>query len=275
MSSLDKGLRILGLLSKQRPVLRVGEVCRALEMPKSSASRLLRTMAQHGLLTQEKPDQGYVAGPRSFEIAGLYLGRHTLLDRLDEVIDHLVAEFGFVGYLCALEGPDLVILRRRHGHYPLRLVRDVGQRVPAFQTAAGRVLLAYTPDDYVRDVLSRDPDWGKRQALAMTEIRQIRSTGMVTAGSSVTPGVAATAAAVRDAASGETLAFSVSFPLAATDDAVRDRIAARMRVEAHRLGTLLGDRVWAAREAASGTGGTGRTAREHNPRLGAHHAETA
>ena len=275
MSSLDKGLHILGLLSKQRPVLRVGEVCRALEMPKSSASRLLRTMADHGLLTQETPDQGYVAGPRSFEIAGLYLARYTLLDRLDEVIDRLVAEFGFVGYLCALEGPDLLILRRRHGHYPLRLVRDAGQRVPAFQTSAGRVLLAYAPDEHVREVLARDPEWAKRKALAMTEIEAIRRTGLVTAGSSVTPGVAATSAAVRDSASGETLAYSVSFPVAATDDAVRDRIAERVRTEAYRLGTLLGDRAWTARATESRPGSARRAARKRNPKLGAHHAETA
>lgn len=275
MSSLDKGLRILGLLSKQRPVLRVGEVCRALEMPKSSASRLLRTMADHGLLTQEKPDQGYVAGPRSFEIAGLYLARHTLLDRLNEVIDRLVAEFGFVGYLCALEGPDLVVLRRRHGNYPLRLVRDVGQRVPAFQTSAGRVLLAYASEDQVRAALAADPEWAKRQPLALQEIEAIRCGGLVTAASSVTPGVAATAAAVRDAASGETLAFSVSFPLAGTDDALRERIADRVRAEAYKLGTLLGDRAWMARDPLPGTGGARRAARKRNPRLGAHHAETA
>src|SRR5690349_4827759 len=119
MSSLDKGLRVLGLLNKRRPVLRVGEVCRALDIPKSSASRLLRAMADHGMLSPERQGAGYVVGPRAFELAGLYLSCNSLLDQVDAAVERLVGEFGFVGYICKLDADDLLILRRRHGHYPL------------------------------------------------------------------------------------------------------------------------------------------------------------
>jgi len=253
MSSLDNGLRVLALLSKQRPVLRVGEVCRTLEIPKSSASRLLRTMATHGLLEQEVQGPGYVVGPRAFELAGLYLSRNNLIDLIDEAVDRLVAEFSFVGYVCRLADNDLLILRRRQGSYPLRMLRDVGERVPAFQTAVGRALLAYGSDDQARATIARDPIWAPRIDVAIAKLGQIRKLGVVTSLSTHRPGVMATAAAVRDggSGSGEMLAFSVSFPAGAADEATRARIAARVREEASRIGILLDDRAWLARRDMS------------------------
>jgi DNA-binding IclR family transcriptional regulator len=247
MSSLEKGMQILGLLSRQRTTLRVGEVCRSLDIPKSSASRLLRAMANSGILMQEPGGQGYVVGPRAVELAGLYLADHGLLELVETIVDSLVAEFGFVGYVSVMDGGDLLILRRKYGTYPLRVVRDVGQRVFAYRTAAGRVLLARGTDDEALAIIDRDPQWRARADEAIAEIRRIRHNGVATSTSSFTPGVAATAAAIADPQTGELMSVSVSFPLAATDHDIRTRIRVRLREEAQRIGTLIGDRFWTDR----------------------------
>jgi DNA-binding IclR family transcriptional regulator len=247
MSSLDKGLQILGLLSRQRTTLRVGEVCRSLDIPKSSASRLLRTMSNSGLLMQEPGGQGYVVGPRALELAGLYLAGHGLIELMEMIVDRLVAEFGFVGYISVIDGGDLLILRRKYGTYPLRVVRDVGQRVFAYHTAAGRALLARGTDDEARAIIDKDPQWRSRAEEAMDEVRRIRRSGVTTSTSSFTPGIAATAAAFADPHTGEMMSVSISFPLTATDHDSRIRIRTRMREEAHHVGRLIGDRFWTER----------------------------
>jgi DNA-binding IclR family transcriptional regulator len=198
MSSLEKGLQILGLLSRQRTTLRVGEVCRSLDIPKSSASRLLRTMANSGILMQEPTGQGYIVGPRALELAGLYLAGHGLIELMETIVDRLVVEFGFVGYISLIDKEDLLIVRRKYGTYPLRVVRDVGQRVFAYHTAAGRALLAHGPEDEAQAIIEKDPQWRSRADEAMEEIRRIRSSGVATSTSSFTPGIAATAAAIAD-----------------------------------------------------------------------------
>src|SRR5215471_1267418 len=139
-------MRVLKLLDKRRPVLRVGEISRALSLQKSTVSRLLRTLGEHEFLEREQEGQGYTVGRRSLVLSDLYLAGHSLLDRIDAAIDSLVEEFGFVGYAGALSGADIVVLRLKSGRYPLRFVQDVGKRVPAERTAIGRALLARQPD---------------------------------------------------------------------------------------------------------------------------------
>ncbi len=105
MSSLENGLAIIGLLNAGHPVLRVGEVCRKLDMPKSSVSRLLRTMSEFGLLEREANDVGYVVGPRALLLGKLYTSRHGMLALAGGMLDELIAEFGFTGYVSVLSVP--------------------------------------------------------------------------------------------------------------------------------------------------------------------------
>ncbi len=44
---------------------------------------------------------------------------------------------------------DIVITSVAHGSYPLRLVREIGQPMPAFTTAVGRVLMTYLSNDEI------------------------------------------------------------------------------------------------------------------------------
>ena len=59
MSSIENGLRILALLTDERPSLRVGEVGRDLDIPKASVSRLLKSLADAGLLERDDRDGTY------------------------------------------------------------------------------------------------------------------------------------------------------------------------------------------------------------------------
>jgi DNA-binding IclR family transcriptional regulator len=176
MNSLEAAMRVLKLLDKRRPVLRVGEISRALSLQKSTVSRLLRTLSEHEFLEREKEGPGYTVGRRSLVLSDLYLAAHSLLDRVDATIDVLVEEFGFVGYAGVLSGADIVVLRLKSGRYPLRFVQDVGQRVPAERTAIGRALLARQPDK------AR----GNRAAL-VEELAKIRRDGWAAIESAIIP----------------------------------------------------------------------------------------
>jgi DNA-binding IclR family transcriptional regulator len=234
VNSLEAAMRVLKLLDKRRPVLRVGEISRALSLQKSTVSRLLRTLSEHEFLEREREGQGYTVGRRSLVLSDLYLAGHSLLDRVDAVLDALVDEFGFVGYAGVLLGPDIVVLRLKPGRYPLRFVQDVGQRVAAERTAIGRALLARQPD------AAR----GNRGSLS-EELARIRRNGWAAIESAVIPGIAAIGAAVGDPGRGEALGFALSFPVTATDELLRARMARRVRDEALAIGKRLGDPFWA------------------------------
>jgi DNA-binding IclR family transcriptional regulator len=247
VSSLENALQALRLLSPDRPVLRVGEVCRELGLPKSSVSRLLKAMSESGLLQREAGEMGYGAGRLALELGELYLSRHTLLDLIDRVIDRIVETFGFAGYAGVLSGGELVILRVKHGSYPLRLVQPVGQRIPSYDTAIGRALLSRLPEDEAaRATTSEFPESARARRL---ELDRVRRSGLAQTQSRVVPGIAAIGAAVRTADGQEMLGFSISFPAKAVSDETHHAMAAWLRHEAAATATRIGDPYWIDRAA--------------------------
>lgn len=220
MSSFDSAMQILGLLGRDRKVLRVGEVGRELAMPKSSVSRLLRAMEEAGLL--QRDGGGYAAGPRSLTLASLYLERWTLLDQVDPVLEQLVDRFGFTGFVSKLDGSDIVLLRVRQGSYPLRYVREIGTRLPAWQTAMGQVLLARLSD--AARTLRLEGCGEIDQAKLSEAIAQARATGSITARSTFTLGATTIATAVGAAVPEGGLALGIAFPDSAADAPLRRQI---------------------------------------------------
>jgi DNA-binding IclR family transcriptional regulator len=212
-------------------------------------SRLLKAMGESGFLSREPGGLAYIVGPRSLVLGELYLAQNGLLELMEHATDRLVREFGFVGYISKVERAGLFILRRTHGSYPLRLIRDVGQFAPAFQTASGRAILAHMSDEEALQLVKTDPAWGQKARQVIKLLAETRVRGVSMTISTGTPGVAAIAAAVRSTASSETLAFSLSYPIAATDAAMRLRMACRVREEAAALGQRFSDEVWALRGA--------------------------
>lgn len=245
MNSLEAAMRVLKLLDKRRPVLRVGEISRELSLQKSTVSRLLRTLNEHEFLEREREGQGFTVGRRSLVLSDLYVVGHSLLSRIDAALDALVDEFGFVGYAGVLSGADIVVLRIKYGRYPLRLVQDVGQRIPAERTAIGRALLARKRNAEAIALIGQHGRARAARATILQELARIRRMGWAAIESAIIPGIAAIGAAVGDPACNEALGFALSFPMTAADELLRERMARTVRDEARSIGERLGDAFWA------------------------------
>ena len=67
MNSVGNVARVLRLFTPERGVLSVTEVSQLLALPKSSSSRLLKAMAETGLLASTDAPSGYCVGNLIFE----------------------------------------------------------------------------------------------------------------------------------------------------------------------------------------------------------------
>lgn len=246
MNSLESALKIVSLLSQSRSVLRVGEVCRELGMPKSSVSRLLKALSDHDILERETDGAGYVVGRWALALSELYVARHNLLALADHALDRLIDEFQFACYAAVLHGPDIVIVRIKHGSYPLRLVREVGVPMPAFNTSVGRALLARKTDDEIVELIKQSAKPVDTRDI-LEKVAQVRQTGVARTESMIIPGIAAIGVAVRDAQKKEMLGFSISYPAFAADEAMDTRMFERIREHAQAIGERIGDAFWTDR----------------------------
>ncbi len=246
MSSLENALKIVALLDKERPVLRVGEVCRDLGLPKSSVSRLLKTLSEYEIVEREPGDTGYGAGRRMLLLSDLYAARHKLQALVDTAMETLIADFQFASYSAVLSGSEIIIIRVRHGSYPLKLVQEIGVPMPAYPTSVGRALLARKPDAEILELVRAGRPQAPSEAEILDAIAEVRESGASLTANTIIPGIAALGVAVHDARHAETLGFSISYPVAATDEALRARMLQRIREEARAIGSRIEDKFWMA-----------------------------
>lgn len=123
--------------------LGVTELSRRLELHKNNVFRLLATLETCGYVVQDPETEAYRLGVKALELGRAYL-RHTdivgiagpLLEELRDTTDE-------TAYLSVLQGEELVYLLAEETRRTVRVASRVGQRVPAAQTAAGKVQLAY------------------------------------------------------------------------------------------------------------------------------------
>ncbi|CAH1690088.1 conserved hypothetical protein [Hyphomicrobiales bacterium] len=229
MSSLDNALDILTLLSRQRPVLRVNDVSRSLKIPRSSVSRLLQAMMLKGLLERDD-NHCYQAGPLALELGNLYRNRFSAVDDADRILVALIDRFQFTGYVSSLRGAEIILLRVRQGSYPLRHVREIGTRLPVFETAMGIALLAGKPESECRALYAAAGDYPGKSSWddVAAKLDATKGRGLIVMESLLNPGISTIATEVRHHCLEDKICLAIAYPQNAVDDQVEADIASAL-----------------------------------------------
>ena len=249
MSSLDKALQILGCYSAQRVVLGVTEVAADLGLPKSSVSRMMKSMAESGLLEPSQERRGYSPGPLAFRLGNLYLKDDKFLELVERAVGRLVDEFGLTGYIGILDGADVVLVGVRQGTYPVRLVLPKGKRLPAHVTAVGVALLSRLSDEDVQQLYPGEVVYGETEQVNSTAdivelARRARDDGFARTEGITYRGFNALAVAVANENDGHLISYSLSCPQELDTPELNERMRRRMIEEASEIGLGVGDRYW-------------------------------
>ncbi|MFC4273917.1 IclR family transcriptional regulator [Achromobacter aloeverae] len=254
MSILDSATDVLRLLARSGRDLTVTDVVNGLDVPKSSASRVLKQMMECGLLERDVRTLAYRPSLLMLELSHQVRASSSTLDRMEEALQSLVQETGHTGYISVLDetGRHVVVLRVRHGSHPLRVVTWPGHRSLAVAVSTGRTLLARLPDDALARVYGKDypsvPDRAPASLPALLErLEQVRRDGWSIAIDEALPGVGSISCSVADPDSGETLAFCLSFPSPQEDPDFVAALTQRLVGHARAIGRAARDEFWTAR----------------------------
>lgn len=148
VSSAAKAFAILDEFAGPRTVLGVTELARAIGVPKSTAHRLLSVMVRSGYV--RKVDGRYALTERVFEL-GNHVGsgpvRATgLRQRAMPFLSSLFVGTRETVHLATLAGTDVLYLEKLFGHNGAGCPTIVGTRRPAYATALGKAILAFSSD---------------------------------------------------------------------------------------------------------------------------------
>ena len=140
-------LDVLDVLDRQGPAT-LAQLARETGIAKSTLHRVCTMMSERGWVARDSRS-GYIElGPRV-----AWLARGTPLSPLTAgfhgVARRLVARHNETTCLTVLDGRDSVFIAKEETTHAVRLVTAVGNRLPAFAAASGRVMLAARPEDEI------------------------------------------------------------------------------------------------------------------------------
>ena len=140
--SVAKAMELLQILSQTGKPLLLKELTNLCSYPKSTVFGLLTTMRQYDVVTQTS-DGRYTLGLRLFEY-GRQVERSWDISRVARpYMEHLCQQTGTSVMLSVCEGGSVITLDQVETRNALRIVSDIGSRLPIYCTSQGKVFLAH------------------------------------------------------------------------------------------------------------------------------------
>lgn len=161
------------LASGEDDSMSLSDLARAIGVPKSSTASIIAALEHGGLVSRD--NGGYALGRRLVELGGAYLSRS---DRVREFYTACAASPQLAGEtvrLWALGGRDAICLGRHDGHPAVRLTVNIGDRLPASVSAAGKAMLAQFDDPEVADVYHGQKAWPRLTASSIASFDALLS----------------------------------------------------------------------------------------------------
>lgn len=150
----------------------VSELARRTRLNKSTTFRLLAMLERNGFV--ERAGTAYRIGHVIQELGALSITQPQ--DRIRDLMTPYLADLYEATHqtvqLAILAGADVVPLNKLEGHARLRTPSRPGGRLPAYSTAAGKVLLAHNPDAFERVLHAPRLAWTNRTIVREHELRE-------------------------------------------------------------------------------------------------------
>lgn len=147
LTSLDKAIDLLQHLHDVGGARGITEIANALQVPKSTAHRLLKTLVRRGLAEQEASGR-YRTGAALIAFGLGALERDPVVALARPVLEAEAAAVGETVFLTAPRAGAIVVLDKAEGHGFLRAAPRIGEVVPVAATAVGRLAMAFDPERF-------------------------------------------------------------------------------------------------------------------------------
>ncbi|HEY2631996.1 MAG TPA: IclR family transcriptional regulator [Solirubrobacteraceae bacterium] len=148
--SLERGLAILRAFTPERPWMGIAEIAEALEMSRPTTHRYASTLVALNYLEQG-PGRKYRLGMRAGDPGRSAIGSTSLRSLPHQLLADLRDKSACTASIAVLHGKDIVYIDRARSAWQgqsevaSRLGR--GSRLPAQETALGRILLAHLTEE--------------------------------------------------------------------------------------------------------------------------------
>lgn len=200
INSLNKGLSILECFTPLKYDLSLSETCKLTGLSKATVFRLLKTLSQLNYLRYDSRNKKYYLGPRVLSLGFAVLQGMEVREIARPYIERLSEECRKTVNLAVMDRVEMVHIDRIRFPDVRDLNISIGSRIPSYNTALGRAVLAHQEKEKFREILKeicKDPKVvkgvGKDGKILTKILEKVRKEGFATGDEEFVKGIRAIA----------------------------------------------------------------------------------
>ena len=153
VQSVDRALNIIEKLVQINKGVGVTELSNSLGLHKSTVHRLLATLNYRGYVSKDKQNNNYKVGLKLFEIGSIVINNLDLRKEVKPYLEEMMEKTNETVHLGILDQNEVVYIDKVESPETIRMYSKVGKRAPTHCTSLGKVLLAYSEEDIIKETI--------------------------------------------------------------------------------------------------------------------------
>jgi DNA-binding IclR family transcriptional regulator len=219
IQSLQRGFRILEVVTQSEKGVAVAEIARETGLHVSTTFHLLRTLVALGYVSQDDGSRRYRLGPKVFQLGAAAGSENHLAEIAGPLLAEMARRTGETSHLAVRHRDEIITISKIDGSSPVQLAERVGSPRPAHCTAIGKILLAWLPEPERKAFLTqarlepRTPKTITSVPQLEQELVKVRTQGYAFDDEEFTQGIRCIAGPVRNFSGRVTAALGISAPV--------------------------------------------------------------
>ncbi len=179
-SSLARGLLVLESFTPETKSFSLSELSKYLEVPKSSLHRVVKELAGMNYLRYEEQAKRYYLGTKVLSLGFSVLQGMELRDIARPYLEQLSRECNKTVNLAVFDRDEMVYVERIRVPGIRTYNISIGARIPLWESAIGKVVLAHLPSEKLNEMLKKlrsHPQMKVNENELLDELDQVRKDG--------------------------------------------------------------------------------------------------
>lgn len=219
IQSVARALHIIDTLAETRGELALNEIAARLSLAKSTVHGLISTLRDFGYIEQSTFTGKYKLGLRLFEVGQIVAQGWEVRAIAAPFINKLVDELCETIHLVVLDKMEVLYIDKRESGQSLRIVSQIGMRLPAHCTGVGKVLMAHLSPEERAELIRKKglPSFTRNtltdEKVLEVELARIRAQGYAIDNEEIMDSLRCVGAPIRDQTGKVIAAISLSGPV--------------------------------------------------------------
>lgn len=154
--SVERALDVLLAFNRNEPQLSFPQICKKVGLPKTTTYRLLITLQKKGFIEQDVTTGKFHPGIQIISINSILLESLEIRTKAYGAMNKLRNDCGETIHLYVKRGNQRMLLEQVEGSFAIKRYAHLGETLPLYCAASGKVLLAYQDDEEIERILKEE-----------------------------------------------------------------------------------------------------------------------